>query len=168
MLLPVCTYAVGILVRILHILHVLRTLCTLCTLRPGLLQVNRLRTFKSITLLQPLPPHDATSFDADHSLITVLGFKVAHASGLVNPRVPYDSVVQVIANDTEAGLAFFLDNKRVFEALGRRVDSVSLARKGYSTRLRLCLCAVDLVNVGGVFKARDFDSSNVLHSCQTK
>lgn len=162
MLLSVCKYAVGILVRILHVLHVLRTLCTLCTLRSGLLQVNCLRAFKSITLLQPLPPHDATGLDADHSLITVLGFKVAHASGLVNPGVPYNSVVQVIANDTEASLAFFLHNKRVLGALGRRVDAVSLARKGYSTRLCLCLCAVDLVNVRGVFKACDFDSSNVL------
>lgn len=49
-------------------------------------------------------------------------------------------------------------------ALGRSVDAVGLAGEGDCVGgLGLCLCGVDLVDVGGVFEAGDLDGRDVLN-----
>lgn len=133
----------------------------------SLRQINSLRTLKGITLLQLLPALDAAGLDAHHVLPAILGRKVLRRSRLVDPRVPDDHLIEVVAHDAEARFAAAArlgDDDGVLGALGRSVDAVRLAAKGDGgvglTGKRLAV--VDLVQVRGAFKARDLEGSNVL------
>lgn len=128
-------------------------------------QKNRLRALKRVPLLQLLPPLHAAGLDAHHLLVAVLGRKVGHGRGLVDPRVPDDGVVEVVADDAEARLARLGDDERVRGALGRGVDAVGLGGEGDGVGgLGLGGEVVDLVDVGRIFDAGDLNRRDVLHN----
>jgi hypothetical protein len=126
------------------------------------LKINRLRALKSISLVQLLPSTDTARLNANHILPPILWLKVAHTGRLVDPRVPDNHVVQVVADQAEALSAAFCDYDWVLGALGWCIYTVRLAREVDHTSLRLCLGAVNLVDVGSVFETGDFDGGDVL------
>ncbi len=125
-------------------------------------KVNRLRTLKSVALFQLLPAANTAGLDANHILPAILGLKVAHGGRLVDPRVPHNHVLEVVADEAEALPATLGDDDGVLGALGRGVYAVRLAGEVDYASLCLCPCAVDLVDVGCVFEAGNFDGANVL------
>lgn len=99
-----------------------------------------------LTLLQLLPSVDSTDLNADHVLVAVVRCKVAHGLGLLDPRVPGDGVLDVIASDVEARLAIFQDTRGV--QLDVLVDTVHLAAElERGVRLRVGGGVEDLVDV---------------------
>lgn len=103
-------------------------------------------TFEDLTLVQLLPSIHGTDLNADHILVAVLWRKVAHGLGLLDPGVPGDGVLDVVASDVEARLAIFKNACGV--DLDVLVYSVDLASE---LERRLCLCVggrvEDLVDV---------------------
>jgi hypothetical protein len=89
-----------------------------------------LRCLESVALLQLLPALDGTRLNTQHVLPTVLGRKVLDASGLVDPGVPNNDLVEVVTDDTVAGAAGLGDDDGVLGTVGGRVNGVSLTRKG--------------------------------------
>ena len=126
------------------------------------LKINCLRAFKCVSLVQLLPSTDTAGLDANHVLPPILWLKVTHTGRLVDPRVPDYDVVQVVANQAEALSAALGDYDGVLGALGWCIYTVRLAREVDHTSLRLCLGAVNLIDVWGVFETGDFDGGNIL------
>ena len=78
-----------------------------------------------LALIQLLPSVNSTDFDADHVLVAIVWCKVAHGLGLLDPGVPSDRVLDVIASDVEARLAVLQYARGV--QLDVLVDTVDLA-----------------------------------------
>jgi hypothetical protein len=62
-------------------------------------------TLEDLALVQLLPSIDSTNLNADHVLVSVLGRKVTSSLGLLDPRVPGNGVLDVVAGNVKAGLA---------------------------------------------------------------
>jgi hypothetical protein len=123
--------------------------------------LDQLATLPNLALLQLLPPLDRANLDADHVLVAVVGREVAHSLCLLDPRVPGDCVLDVVADDVEAGHAVLEDGGCVlWDSL---VDAVDLAGELDGVVLLLVGSRVeDLVDVLGARQAGDADLGDVL------
>lgn len=67
--------------------------------------LNKHTAFEHLTLFQLLPSIDSANLNADHLLVAIIWGKVSHGFGLLDPRVPGDSVLDIVADNIEAWLA---------------------------------------------------------------
>lgn len=88
-----------------------------------------MRRLKGIALFQLLPALDGTGLNAQHVLPAVLGRKVLNAGGLVDPGVPDNDLVEVVADDAVTGAAGLGDDDGVLGTVGGGVHGVDLARE---------------------------------------
>ena len=73
--------------------------------KPLKMTLEDLPALEGITGLQLLPSIDGTRLHTDHVLVAVLRFKIADAVRLLDPRVPNDRILQIVANHIETRLA---------------------------------------------------------------
>lgn len=161
-----------------HIHHIKCSLCALFILNPSSdsatlvpcsssctsplsNQRDGLRGLKGVALLQLLPSLDAARLDAEHAVPAVLGGKVPYGGRLVDPGVPDNDLVEVVADDTETLGAGLGDDDWVLGTLGGGIDTVSLAGEGDGGRLCL-LIGSELVDVSRVLKTRNLGGVDVL------
>ena len=112
-------------------------------------QVYRLSTLERIALVELLPALDTASLHAHHVLPAILGSKVCHPSGFVNPRIPNHYVVEVIAHKPEKKLAATIrDDDGMPGAFDGGVDSVCFTGESDCRRLSLGFGSIKLVEVG--------------------
>jgi hypothetical protein len=108
-----------------------------------------------------LPAIHSSNLNADHLLVAIVWREVTHGLCLLDPRVPGDCVLDVVADDIEAGLAVLEDGGCVL--WDRLVDAVDFARELEGIVLLLvCACVEDLVDVFGAGQAGDADLGDVL------
>ena len=103
-------------------------------------------TLEDLALLQLLPSVDSTDLNTDHVLVTVLWREVSCSLCLLDPRVPGDGVLDVVASDIEARLAILQDACGIdLDVLVYAVD-LAIELEG---RFCLCVggCVEDLVDV---------------------
>lgn len=62
-------------------------------------------TLPHLALLQLLPAIYGSDLDTDHVLVAVVRREVTHRLRLLDPRIPGDGVLDVVANDVKARLA---------------------------------------------------------------
>jgi len=99
-----------------------------------------------LTLLQLLPSVDSTDLNTDHVLVAIVGCEIAHGLRLLDPRVPCDGILDVVAGDIKAWLSILQDACSVdFDVF---VHTVNLA---VELEDWLCLCVgrrvEDLVDI---------------------
>lgn len=92
------------------------------------MRFHDLPSFKRIAGLKLHPSVHAANFHADHLHVTIRGLEVTHAAGLLPPRVPDDSILQIIADDIEARTALDDDGCRVLRDL--LVNAIDFGRDG--------------------------------------
>jgi hypothetical protein len=125
--------------------------------------LNCLSTLKHLALLQLLPPLHSTHLDTDHLLVALIRRKVAHSLCLLDPRVPHNGVLQVVAHNVEAGRAVLDNGCRALRDAG--VDAVDFAGDLDGGVGLLVLCGIeDLVDVLDAEQAVDGDLCDVLIS----
>lgn len=120
-----------------------------------------LTRFEAVLGLQRREAVDRSCLDTNHVLVTVLGGKVADGLHALLPRVPDHSVLQVVPDNVEAGLAVLQDRGRVL--LEGLVHAVGLAGDLQLGSGRFVFCRVeDFVNVSGAGETGYFDLRDVL------
>ncbi|KAI6756616.1 hypothetical protein HG530_011214 [Fusarium avenaceum] len=92
-------------------------------------QGDSLRCFESVTLVKLLPALDGTGLNTEHVLPAILGRKVLDAGRLIDPRVPDNNLVEVVADNAETWASGLGDDNGVPGTLGRGVDGVGLGGK---------------------------------------
>lgn len=125
-------------------------------------QRDALRSLERIASLQLLPALDTAGLNANHVLPAILGGEILGGGRLVDPGVPYDDLVEVVADDAEDRLAGAGDDDGVLGALGRGVNAVGLAGESNGTRLRHDSLVGEFVNVLRVLEARNIGRRDVL------
>jgi len=116
---------------------------------------------EGVTRLKLLPSVHCAHFNADELLVRVLRPEVGHGLRLFDPRVPYNGVFEVVADDIEARLAVLKHRGGVL--LDGLVHAIGLAgdlegRVG----LRVFGSIEDLVGVGRGAQAVDLNLGDVL------
>ena len=71
--------------------------------------LHNLPALKRIPRLQLLPPIHSPNLHTDHILIPIVRLEVRHALRLLDPRIPYHAVGEVVALDIESRLAVLED-----------------------------------------------------------
>jgi hypothetical protein len=129
--------------------------------------LDQLTALPDLAFLQLLPAVHSANLDTDHGLVAVVWREVTHGLCLLDPRVPGDRVLDVVADDIEAGLAILEDGGRVL--WDRLVDAVDFACELEGVVLLLvCACVEDLVDVLGARQAGDADLGDVLNSTSAR
>ena len=123
---------------------------------------NDLSALERVAGLDLLESLDGACLDAEHVAPAVVGSKVGHGLCLCLPGVPYDDVVEVVADDGEDLAAGLGDGDGCLGPAGGGVDAVCLAGEGEGAGLGLDGEVVGLVDVGGVVEALDLDCGDVL------
>jgi hypothetical protein len=77
-----------------------------------------------------LPALDGTGLNTEHVLPAILGGKVLDAGRLIDPRVPDNNLVEVVADNAETRASGLGDDNGVLGTLGRGVDGVGLGGEG--------------------------------------
>lgn len=108
--------------------------------------LHNLPTLEDIPWLELLPPIHRTHLYTNEMLVCVLGLEIRHRLILLNPRIPYHSILEVVPGDVEARLAVRGDGGRVlFDGL---IHTVGLAGDGEGRRgLRVLGSVEDFVDV---------------------
>jgi hypothetical protein len=116
---------------------------------------------ESVACLKLLPSVDGTNLDTNELLVRILRPQIGHGLRLLDPRVPHDSIFEVVADDIEAGLAVLQHGGGVL--LDGFVDAVGLAGDlDRRVGLRVFGGVEDLVGVGRGAQAVDLDLGDVL------
>jgi hypothetical protein len=118
-------------------------------------------TLKGLSGLKLLPSVDSANLNTDESLVRVLRPEVSGSLCLLDPRVPHNSVFEVVADDVEERLAVLQHGSGVL--LDRLVNTVGLASYGdRGVGLGVLGGIEDFVGVGCGAEAVDLDLSDVL------
>jgi hypothetical protein len=120
-----------------------------------------LSTLPALLSVKSLPFFNSSNLNANHLLVAVFGFIVAHSLGLFNPRIPDNNIVQIVANNIEFWTGAGHDRCGVlWHAL---VDTINFSQdRDLGVRLYVSACVEHFVNVGDTGKASDLGGGNVL------
>ena len=116
---------------------------------------------EGLASLQFLPSVDCADLHADESLVCILRPKIGGSLGLCDPRVPHDSVVEVVTGNVEERLVVLQHGGGVL--LNGFVNAIGLAGDGDGgVGLGVLGCIQHLVSVGSGAKAVDLELGDVL------
>lgn len=103
-------------------------------------------TLPNLTLVQLLPSVNRANLYTDHGLVAIIRREVAHRLGLLDPRVPSNSVLNIVADDVEARLTVLQNRSSILR--DGAVDAIDLACE-LERVVRLCVnrCVENLINV---------------------